>query len=120
MEWVHVISISDTVAPNFTTPLEDLSVYEGRPVTLICQVAGNPSPEVTWYLDEHVLPSGGEFKQEFDGQTAKLVLDEAFEDDEGEFRCVAKNLGGEAETKMVLTVEGLWLSISHEYALTSF
>ena len=83
---------------------------DGDPVTLKCEVKGQPQPEIQWYKDGKVLVSSKDFNQSYSGDIAKLVISDVLSDDAGEYVCIAKNTSGEVETACQLVVEGRFLT----------
>ena len=81
-------------------------MVDGDQVTLTCGISGTPKPMITWYKDDKLLPNCTDFEQSYDGRTAKLVIDEVFEDDTGEYKVVAKNTAGEVSMAALLDVRG--------------
>jgi hypothetical protein len=53
-----------------------------------------------------LLPLGGDFSAEFDGDTARLHIHQVYPEDEGEYTCVAYNELGRALTSACLVVDG--------------
>jgi len=44
--------------PEFTEPLKDERVQEGKSIRLQCQFTGEPPPQIQWMCDEvQILPS---------------------------------------------------------------
>ncbi|ESP05082.1 hypothetical protein LOTGIDRAFT_103277, partial [Lottia gigantea] len=101
-----ILSVKNTPkhVPSFTEPLHDVKVSEGHSVTLTCRVADAES--VVWQKDGVVQKSTEDFKQSFDGEEAKLELDEVFLDDFGIYSCIARNDLGEESSSCKLKVTG--------------
>lgn len=83
-------------------------------VTLACRVDGNPSPEVNWVWKAQIIDSSyriqGKTKY-FTTQTnvdnsqwLNLTIFNATSEDNGDYLCVAKNVGGVEERSLTLTV----------------
>jgi hypothetical protein len=53
-----------------------------------------------------LLPLGGDFSAELDGDTARLHIHQVYPEDEGEYTCVAYNELGRALTSACLVVDG--------------
>ena len=92
--------------PKFTKDLEDQEAIDGSTVTFECGVTGKPEPKIQWYKDGKVIKNTVDFKQTYDGTTAKLVLAEILPEDSGEYECVATNQAGEDYVIAKLTVTG--------------
>ncbi|GAU88526.1 hypothetical protein RvY_01211-2 [Ramazzottius varieornatus] len=66
-------------APASQTPIA------GGPGKILCEVTGNPAPQVDWIRDNQPISTGGRYKIEQDG----LVIDNVMEEDEGDYICRA-------------------------------
>lgn len=53
-----------------------------------------------------LIPLGGDFVTEVDGETARLCIAHVFPEDEGQYTCVASNALGSARTTACLLVDG--------------
>ncbi|XP_069135255.1 uncharacterized protein [Argopecten irradians] len=91
-----VIKKKASKKPEFKKRLKEQSVTEGQSVELECVV--KEASTVAWYKDGIIQRNSADFKQTFDGTTAKLEISEIFLDDKGEYACVAKNDLGETKT----------------------
>lgn len=58
-----------------------------------------------------MVPLGGDFNAEFDGETARLKIEKVYGEDEGEYTCVAYNDLGKAFTSACLVVDGKLIPI---------
>lgn len=99
-------SDASSSAPQFTTGLKNLAIVDGERLTLQCQVAGDPEPQVTWYKDNKKLESNEFVDLKYKYGLATLKIEEAYPDDSGEYKCVAKNYVNQAETTCTLKVKG--------------
>jgi hypothetical protein len=61
-----------------------------------------------------LLPLGGDFSAELDGDTARLHIHQVYPEDEGEYTCVAYNELGRALTSACLVVDGKNLDLQRE------
>lgn len=94
------------VAPAFIEKPKDMEVIEGNPVTLTAVITGKPQPEVTWYIEEDKIEPSERVKVEQEGNKYKLVIRETEVDDEGVYRCIARNPAGKASCDAEILVEG--------------
>jgi hypothetical protein len=94
-------------APQFIEGLKDVSIEDTNPLVLQCKVTGDPKPMIKWYKDGKILKHDQDFQQMFIGDTTKLDVFEIFPDDEGVYKCIAKNSVGECSTECYLTVTGM-------------
>ncbi|KAJ8319891.1 hypothetical protein KUTeg_001478 [Tegillarca granosa] len=93
-------------APDFTRTIDDCTVMEDKSLTLSCVVTGLPRPEITWYRNGKEFVPTPNVSMSYDEETAILNIKKITMDQEGEFKCVAKNSAGEAECIAQVTVEG--------------
>ena len=92
--------------PIFAVPFGDLRVVGGTPLKLECRVNGEPLPELTWFKDgEKVEPSDRIQIEAFPDGTARLFIPSSTLDDDGIYRCVAKNPSGTANIKASIAVK---------------
>jgi len=94
-----------SIAPEFTTGLKSLAIGDGERLTLQCQVAGDPEPQVTWFKDGKKLESNEFVDLKYKYGLATLKIEEVFPEDAGEYKCIAKNYVNAAETVCTLKVK---------------
>lgn len=92
-------------APEFTRLLEDVSAVEGKPATLKCELNGEPRPDIEWFKDGEQVKESKRVKMEFEGKVCSLIFKPLELDDEGEYKCVARNELGSASSKAELLVD---------------
>ncbi|XP_018566482.1 leucine-rich repeat-containing protein 24 [Anoplophora glabripennis] len=82
-------------------------------ITLTCKVKGDPIPDVDWVNNGHIIERDPRkskqkyitFKNTTDGYTwNNLTITNVNYRDRGEYKCIAKNPGGEDETNITLIV----------------
>ena len=95
------------IPPLFIEPLKDVQVKEDHPATLNCRVTGKPDPEITWYKDDSIIEADDrhEIKLDFDNLCVLMILKTNL-DDEGTYKCEAKNECGLDSTSAGLAVDG--------------
>jgi hypothetical protein len=91
--------------PQFTVGLKSLNIGDGERLTLQCQVAGDPEPQVSWYKDGKKLESNDFVDLKYKYGLATLKIEEVYPEDAGEYKCVAKNYINSAETVCTLKVK---------------
>ncbi|XP_066996546.2 titin homolog isoform X2 [Anabrus simplex] len=91
--------------PVIKRELKDLRCCDGDAVTLECRVFAIPTPDIRWEKGGRLVPLGGDFSAEFDGENARLSIQQVFPEDEGEYTCVAYNELGRALTSACLVVD---------------
>ena len=92
--------------PRFTADLVDRSAVDGDEVVLSCFVTGKPQPSVSWFHNNKCIDRSEDFVLNYDRKTGKTdcVIVECLPDDEGTFKCVARNSSGTAVTSGKLTI----------------
>eukprot|EP00106_Octopus_bimaculoides_P016754 XP_014784196.1 PREDICTED: titin-like isoform X3 [Octopus bimaculoides] len=87
---------------------ENKTVPESESVSFSCKITSNPPPVVTWYCNNHLVKPSKYFNMTStpDG-VHTLTLLEAFPEDRGQYRCVARNVTGEISCVCYLNVIGL-------------
>lgn len=94
--------------PKVIKKLENQQVAEGRPVTLRCQISAFPVPEVQWFKHDQLIKPSKYFRIFKDNEeTYCLRIMETFQEDQGEYRCVARtpNGRGQVETSATISVD---------------
>lgn len=91
--------------PEFTVGLKSLNIGDGERLTLQCQVAGDPEPQVAWYKDGKKLESNDFVDLKYKYGLATLKIEEVYPEDAGEYKCIAKNYINSAETVCTLKVK---------------
>merc|ERR1712142_637250 len=94
-------------APVFTKELSEKEVRENVRVKIDAAVKAVPKPDIEWYRDD-ILLEGDRYTKEIDESRGEFQLSLIFEqscaEDDGVYKCVAKNSGGEASTSGKLNV----------------
>ncbi|PIK60942.1 putative titin-like, partial [Apostichopus japonicus] len=93
----HIIPIQRS-PPRVIRPLEDVETRIGEEVTLVCQVVGEPMPEITWERYHEPLDSDRYITTVRKDGTCILTITTVVEEDDTEFRCVATNPAGTVTT----------------------
>lgn len=74
------------------------TMQEGDKLNLTCIIkAGLPKPQVSWYSNN--IPLDGE-------ENTNLILEELTDQEEGQYKCEARNSGGVAKAIINVTVDG--------------
>ncbi|XP_038303119.1 titin isoform X1 [Canis lupus familiaris] len=90
--------------PRFIKGISDCYAPLGTAAYFQCLVRGSPRPTVYWYKDGRLV-QGARFSAEESGiGFHNLFITSLGKDDEGEYRCVATNKSGMAETCAALTL----------------
>lgn len=97
-EYVRVERTSDRRPPVVERPLEDTFGAPGEDLELTCIFGGHPVPKITWYRNNEPLKTA---RATYINRVATLSISVST-NTEGQYRCVAVNELGEAETSCVL------------------
>ncbi|GMR57574.1 hypothetical protein PMAYCL1PPCAC_27769, partial [Pristionchus mayeri] len=99
-----IVEEAEKVAPQFVVPLSQSTaeLAEGVPIHLECQVAPTNDNQLTvqWYHNGAPISHGHRFRTTHDFGYVALDILYAFEQDSGEWSCVARNELGEAQTEV--------------------
>lgn len=90
--------------PQFTKPLSNVQVTEGRPVTLEVEFEGFPPPQITWYREGFEVHQSPDFQITQETHKSTLYMPEVFTDDQGMFMVKAHNPYGMMQTKAMVVV----------------
>lgn len=96
---------AEGISPKFTVLMRDVEVEEGASAKLDCRVSGFPKPEVKWYCGEKPLVASRKYVIEESEDMCILTITKVTEDDAGIYKCVSKNVAGEASCSGNLRVE---------------
>lgn len=91
-------------APQVLEPLKDQTIREGTSVAFACRITGKPVPTVQWKKGDKVIKPSKYFQMQKDGDLCTLRISEAFPEDEGVYKCIAKNPAGDVTTSANLRV----------------
>lgn len=99
-----------TVLPDFVDVPHDLKVDEGDEAVFKVRVIGQPTPDISWFVDDKPVEPSDRISVTSEGDQHELVIHKAKLDDEGMYKCVAKSEAGKAICEVELLVEGKhWL-----------
>lgn len=88
--------------PHFITkPSSSVTVKVKQNVTLPCEAAGFPQPQITWYKNGHVIQERRQLK------IGNLEFKEIQFEDRGTYTCTAENLLGKVQLSVSVTVNGM-------------
>ena len=98
------VSVTGITGPLLAYSSPRIDTIAGRTVRLQCIVLlGNPPPVVTWVKMGERVRSSERYEDLGNGN---LVISDIAQEDEGEFTCVASNVGGNATHVIDLDVQG--------------
>nr|XP_006823009.1 PREDICTED: striated muscle-specific serine/threonine-protein kinase-like [Saccoglossus kowalevskii] len=90
-------------APCFIGTPEEVYVQPEHTATLLCSVSVDPTPEIAWMRDGHVIPTDGRYQQNVSvSGVCSLQIQDVTADDIGDYECVATNDFGNARIAVFL------------------
>ncbi|KAG2455255.1 myotilin isoform X2 [Polypterus senegalus] len=100
------------VAPTFVKCLHDVSTVKGQLVVLECRIRGTPPLQVLWYREQEQILDSADFRilrkkassTSVPEEVCTLVITEAFPEDSGMFKCIARNQYGIVSCSSLLEV----------------
>lgn len=94
------------VGPEFTKQLENVSARDGSEVTLSCVVSGQPTPSVSWSHNDRSIDASTDYAINRDPSSGRcqLVIVDCMASDQGQFKCIATNPSGSAQTQCTVTI----------------
>ncbi|KAM4777091.1 uncharacterized protein ACIQIH_009929 [Cyanocitta cristata] len=90
--------------PRFVRLISDYSTFVGASACFQCLVTGSPRPSVCWYKDGVLLEGDRYCAQEEQNGLHSLTIENLMQSDSGQYKCIATNRAGTAETCAVLTL----------------
>lgn len=103
---ISMDKVDPAVAPEFTVPLSDAIVQEGKEFSFECRLIGRPTPEIVWYKDGISILNNPDYRTTHVDGVCALKIDETFAEDSAKYTCRAFNILGSAETSAALAVKG--------------
>lgn len=97
---------AEAVLPDFVDVPQDVKVTEGDKAVLRVRVIGQPTPDIEWYVDDEPIRPNDRISVQAEGYQHELVIRKAELEDEGIYKCVAKNDIGKAICEVELLVDG--------------
>ena len=113
----NIIESITSLAPVNTKIGDSVYVLSGSDVTIDCLASGTPAPFITWRRDGRPIKSGdrgGQFQIRQLAGGSRLITQQISVDIQGNFECIATNLGGADRRISTIRVQGeFWLSWEH-------
>jgi len=84
-------------APRLVEPMKDREVREGEPVQFQCRIVAVPDPVVQWFYNNQIIKPSKYFQLSSDSASGyyRLSIAGVFPEDDGSYKCVARNPVGE-------------------------
>lgn len=92
--------------PSFSVPLRRHVPPQGYECSMSCAIKGDPTPHVTWYLDSISLNTNTNYYITNVCGVCSLLIPRVSPKDSGEYKVIAENKLGTAESSMVMNVRG--------------
>ncbi|XP_075465078.1 uncharacterized protein LOC142499508 [Ascaphus truei] len=87
--------------PKFKKHILDFTASLGTSAYFQCEVLGSPVPNISWYKDGELI-QGGKYVIQKETGVHKLIIRDIVSTDVGQYKCVATNKEGIAETNALL------------------
>ena len=81
-----------------------LTVIQGQSTKISCTVSGDPTPSVTWYYDNEVVPNADSENIALGDQNTSLLFNPVLNSHEGAYVCAVDNGVGEDNDTILLNV----------------
>ena len=96
--------------PIFNKHLQNLTILKANKAIFQCEVRGSPDTDVKWYKDGKQIFPSTDYLIDYDrisGQ-CRLSISEAYNQDGGQYSCVASNTAGNDSTTAWLVIKGIY------------
>uniref|UniRef100_A0A1I7X1V2 Ig-like domain-containing protein n=1 Tax=Heterorhabditis bacteriophora TaxID=37862 RepID=A0A1I7X1V2_HETBA len=114
--YMTVEVLDDQHAPVFDIPLSDIRCEESELLKLDVKISANPVPEIIWYADllrsylfcnDNEIHHSNTYRLQYDDIEGKysLTIISAYAENSGEYKCVAKNHIGMAQTICYIRID---------------
>lgn len=97
-------SMQNMQAPNFSKPMEPVTVKEGEAASFHVDFSGQPNPAVTWYRYSFPVKDSKDFKINTTESGSTLTITKTCADDGGIFTCLLENIIGATKSSSNLNV----------------
>lgn len=92
--------------PSFSVPLRRHVPPEGYECSMSCAINGDPTPHVTWYLNDISLNTNSNYYISNVCGVCSLLILRVSPKDVGEYKVVVENKLGTAESSMLMNIRG--------------
>lgn len=100
-------------SPEVVCPLKDIRASDGSTCCFECVVLASPAPIITWHQNNDQLEMLDSIMTSYDETSGKALLElsDITPESAGKYRCVFKNVHGEAESAATLQVDSKLKSV---------
>lgn len=100
--------------PSFIVPLRRHVPPQGYECSMSCAIKGDPTPHVTWYLNNISLNTNADYYITNVCGVCSLLIPRVSPKDGGEYKVAVENKLGTAESTMVMNVRGILKRLTGE------
>lgn len=102
-DFIRIIPSFDKEKPTIIEPLVDKTIGLNEKLILTSVIGGEPTPTITWYKNQKEITETEQIT--YENRVTKLIVKETTTDTHGEYKCIAVNDVGIAETKCQVIVQ---------------
>lgn len=100
----------DSIAPKFVEKPRIISENDGTLIIMECRVKCRPKPTISWFHEGVTIRESSRIKQTIieekdDTYTIRMEIHNADIEDSGMYKCNVKNIAGESNANLSLTIE---------------
>lgn len=83
------------LAPQLLEPIRDQQANEGESIQFRCKIVGTPEPVVQWHYNNQMIKPSKYFQMASENGHHTLTIAGVFPEDQGSYKCTARNPVGE-------------------------
>ena len=96
----------EPIPPKFLKKPDDLEIFTGESVIFVAEIESEAPLTVDWSRENEILSCDDRIKMSVEGNVYNMTFSDANIDDEGFYKCIAKNEAGRIEYEFELLVNG--------------
>lgn len=104
-DFLHLRKIVVQEAPTIQEKLSDVFIARKTTLVLTCIISGTPEPDIEWYHEN--IRVDNTYTTTYHKGVAKLVIESTTETTAGAYKCVARNVCGNAESSCMVAIREL-------------
>lgn len=105
---LNICIFNNLQEPKIEIDLKDKTIKEGEEVTFLCQMSGNPLPDVSWYREDELIFTNDIYNISENGRGLHVLkIGLALEGDDGHYEIRGRNSLGTVKSSAVLRIIGL-------------